>query len=171
MGPPPPKVDPELLLLLELELKGELLVFELFEFELKGELLLLFEPELKGELLVVEDEENGLVEPVEVPDELDEFELLLLEREVPTLTHPPALPEAFVELPELLVELELFELLELFVEAYMEPPLLAIDAALVAPLRATAEAARGCPKSPSGGTCASPKWINFQSSLPVKGLT
>ena len=165
MGPPPPKVDPELLLLLELELKGEL---PLFEFELKGELPLLFEPEPKGELLVVEDEENGLVEPVEVPDELDEFELLLLAREVPTLTQPPALPEAFVELLELLVELELFGL---FVEAYMEPPLLAIDAALVAPLSATAEAARGCPNRPSGGTCASPKWITFQSSLPVKGLT
>lgn len=29
--------------------------------------------------------------------------------------------------------------------------------------------ASGCPKNPSGRTCASPKWISFQSSLPVIG--
>ena len=29
----------------------------------------------------------------------------------------------------------------------------------------------GCPKSPRGCTCASPKWMIFQSSLPVMGST
>jgi len=119
MGPPP-KVDPELLLL-ELELKGELLFVVV-------------------EVVLVVEEENGLVEVV---GELEPFAFVLVVADVPTLTQPPALPEEFVELPELLVEPELPELFELFVAAYIEPPLLAIDAALVAPLRATAEAASG----------------------------
>ena len=29
----------------------------------------------------------------------------------------------------------------------------------------------GCPKRPRGCTCASPKWMSFQSSLPVMGST
>lgn len=176
IGPPPPKVLPELLLLLELELelKGELLLPEL-EPELKGELLveLLVEPneepllDPKEEPLVVE-EENGLLELFEFVDELDVFEPVPLVAVAVMATQPPALPEEPVELPELLVEPEIFELL---VPAYMPalPP--ARAAALVAPLMATAEAPNGCPKRPSGGTCASPKWMSFQSSFPVRGLT
>jgi hypothetical protein len=122
IGPPPPKVWLELLLL-ELEPKGE----ELDVGEENGDE---DDDEEENELVdVVEFAGVGVLDVLEDGEELESVELLDDESEFELESEP--------------VEL---------VGAYMEPPLLDMEAALVAPVSAVLEAARGWPKKPRGGT-------------------